>query len=276
MAEATADHPPIVVRNPALDLARVPRHWLAGSAAATGLANAVNLLFPIGERFFVRSVHAFREVWEADPALAARVKAFSGQEGHHARAHDTWNDVLRAQGYAIDPFLTWYATTMQAWDARLSPKLRLAATAAAEHYTAILAEGALSGDDSLFAASDPRMARLLGWHAVEEIEHKSVAFDVLREVDPSYLVRVAGLAIASFQLGRYWAVGARTLWRQDGLSVRAALRELRAIGGQRQMLRRVFLGGIRDYLRRDFHPDQRDNYRLAREWLAHHADDVAA
>ena len=271
-----ADAPAIVVRDPVLDLSEVPRHWLAGNAAATGLANAVNLLFPIGERFFVRSVHAFKDVWSKDPALAARVKAFSGQEGHHARAHDTWNDRLRAQGYKIDRFLGWYETTMRRLDDRMSPKLRLAATAAAEHYTAILAEGALSGDDELFAAADPRMARLLGWHAVEEIEHKSVAFDVLQRVDRSYRLRMAGLAVASFQLGRYWAIGARTLWRQDGLTVREAMRELGRLGGQQDMLRRVFLGGIRDYMRPSFHPDQRDNYPLARAWLAAHADDVAA
>jgi predicted metal-dependent hydrolase len=271
-----ADAPPIVVRDPLLDLSSVPRHWLAGSAAATGLANAVNMLFPLGERFFVRSVHAFKDVWAKDPMLAARVKAFSGQEGHHARAHDTWNDCLRAQGYQIDRFLAYYRTTMDVLDARMSPEQRLAATAAAEHFTAILAEGALSGDDDLFAGSDPRMAKLLGWHAVEEIEHKSVAFDVLRRVNPSYRLRMTGLAIASYQLGRYWAIGARVLWRQDGLTVRQALRELRQIGGRNQMLRRVFLGGIRDYMRRDFHPDQRDNYGLARAWLAAHADDVAA
>ena len=33
-------------------------------------------------------------------------------------------------------------------------------------------------------------------------------------------------------------------------------------------MKRVFLRGIREYARRDFHPSQNDNYHLAREYLA--------
>jgi predicted metal-dependent hydrolase len=267
---------PIVVRDPDLDLSTVPRHWLAGSAAATGLANAVNMLFPIGERFFVRSVNAFKSVWSKDPELAARVKAFYAQEGHHASAHDDFNAVLAAQGYKVERFLEWYAKSNAWWEKRLPAKLALASTAAAEHFTAIMAEGALSGRDHLFAAAHPEMIRLLGWHAVEEIEHKAVAFDVLKRVDPSYWLRVAGLAYATLQLGRYWAVGARVLWKQDGMTVREALRQLRAIKGEGDLVRNVFGRGIREYLRPDFHPDDNDNYEMAQAWLAKLTATVAA
>jgi uncharacterized protein len=267
---------PIVVRDPDLDLASVPRHWLANSAAATGLANAVNLLFPIGERFFVRSVHAFKPVWSKDPELAARVKAFYAQEGHHASAHDDFNAVLAQQGYRLEPFLRWYAKSTAWWEKRMPAKLALASTAAAEHFTAIMAENALSGQDHLFRSAHPEMVRLLGWHAVEEIEHKAVAFDVLRRVDPSYWLRVAGLAYATVQLGRYWAVGARVLWKQDGMTVRQALRALREMPGDKQLIRNVFGRGIREYLRRDFHPDDNDNYGMAQAWLAQMTATVAA
>jgi predicted metal-dependent hydrolase len=269
-------HRPIVPRDPELALAGVPRHWLANSAAATGLANAVNLLFPIGERYFVRSVNAFKAVWARDPELAARVKGFYAQEGRHAHAHDELNEVIASQGYDIAPFLRWYAASSARWEKYTPKKLRLAATAAAEHFTALMAEGALSREDPLLDASDPEMAKLLGWHAVEEIEHKSVAFDVLRAVDPSYLLRIAGLALATFQLGRYWYVGARTMWRQDGMSVREAVATLRAMPADKPLVQRVFLRGIREYLRRDFHPDDRDTYPLAREWLEKMGDAVAA
>ena len=33
-----------------------PQHWIDGSALATHLVNGVNMLFPDGERFFIRSV----------------------------------------------------------------------------------------------------------------------------------------------------------------------------------------------------------------------------
>ena len=257
----------ITVRDPELDLSAVPRHWFDGHVACTGFVNAVSMLFPWGERFFVRSVYAYKSVWADDPVLAARVRGFAGQEGRHAHVHDAMNALLRAQGYSIDRFLDWYASDSARWEARISPALRLATTAAAEHFTAILAENALSGDDGLLAKAHPEVAALLGWHAVEEIEHRSVAFDVLQRVDSSYALRVAGLALATMLLGKYWAVGARVLWRQDGLTVRAALRQLRGMQRDYPLLRRVFLRGIREYVRPDFHPDRRDLDSLARAWL---------
>src|SRR5439155_7494814 len=90
-----------------LDLAQVPRHWLAGNAAATAISNGINLLFPHGERFFVRSVNYYLDQIK-DETLRAQVKAFFKQEGHHAAAHDDLNAVLRVQGFEIDTFLERY------------------------------------------------------------------------------------------------------------------------------------------------------------------------
>src|SRR5262249_17194143 len=144
---------------------------------------------------------------------------------------------------------------------RLSPPvLRLAVTVACEHFTAILAEEALA-DGALDLADEP-LRHLLAWHAVEELEHKAVAFDVLQRVAPSYALRMAGLALATAMLGGFWFAASRELLRQDGLSVIGAARELRSLrsaltAGARMppsVLRHVFLGGICEYLRPTFHP----------------------
>jgi len=265
---------PIVPRTEPPLSADVPRHWLADHMVATHIANGVNLLFPVGERAFVRSVNHFLPTLH-DPELRARVKGFFGQEGRHAHAHDGFNDVLRAQGYRIDDFLERYQRVVGLIEARLSPTLRLAMTAAAEHFTAIMARDALSNAAPL-AFAHPDMRALLGWHAAEEIEHKAVAFDVLTEVDPSYLVRVTGLALASVTLAGYWAWATTHLLRQEGLGWPEALRRLRALRAaappgaapREPIVRRVFLRGIRAYLRRDFHPDDVDDYHLARDHFA--------
>src|SRR5580765_8138654 len=97
----------ITVRDFDGDLATIPRAWLGGSQVATAISNGVNLLFPHGERFFVRSVKHFLPQID-DPELRAQIKGFFGQEGRHASAHDDFNDVLRAQGYEIDRFLGSY------------------------------------------------------------------------------------------------------------------------------------------------------------------------
>ena len=66
---------------------------IGGHALATHVVNGVNLLFPAGERFFVRSVRHFLDAVE-DPALRAQVRGFAGQEGWHAQAHEAFFRVL--------------------------------------------------------------------------------------------------------------------------------------------------------------------------------------
>ena len=254
----------ITPRDLDVDFAPVPRHWLAGSAPGTAIANGVNLLFPHGERFFVRSVKHFLDQID-DPELVARARGFFGPEGRHARAHDRFNEILRTQGYEIDRFLGSYERLSGWIEERTPPALRLAITAACEHFTATLAEGAFRG--RMLDASAPQMRALLAWHAAEEIEHKSVAYDVLQRIDPSYGLRVLGLAMATVLLGGFWLWGATVLLRQDGLRWIGAARQLGAVPRE-PVIRRVFLRGIRQYLRPGFHPDQLPNQSLAAEWFA--------
>jgi uncharacterized protein len=253
-----------IPRDPAIDVSTVPRHWYADNAVATAISNGLNLLFPAGERFFVRSVNHYFDRIE-DETLRAQVKAFFKQEGHHARAHDRFNDQMRAHGFAIDPFLTRYERISRWIEARAPAKLNLAGTAAAEHFTAILADNAFA--DGVLDALHPQMRELLAWHAAEEIEHKAVAFDVLRAVDPSYAWRVAGLAYASVMLSGFWLWATIMLLRQEAITLAEARRRLRSLGGD-PVTTRVFARGIRQYLRRDFHPHDNANEHLARDWFA--------
>ncbi|HUJ59485.1 MAG TPA: metal-dependent hydrolase [Kofleriaceae bacterium] len=250
-----------------VDLASVPRHWMAGHAAATALSNGINMLFPHGERFFVRSVHHYAERI-TDPELRAQVKAFFKQEGHHAAAHDDYNRVMRAQGFEIDRFLRRYGAITQWIERVMPPALNLAGTAAAEHYTAILAEGAFA--KGALDHAHPEMQRLLAWHAAEEIEHRAVAFDVLQQVAPSYVLRMAGLAYATVMLALFWAWATGMLLRQEGYGPLRALRELATLRDEDPVIRRVFVAGIRQYIRRRFHPRDNRIDHLARDWFAAH------
>ena len=256
---------PIVARDLDVDFAQVPRHWMANSPTATAITNGVNMLFPHGERFFVRSVKHFLDQID-DPGLRAAVKGFFGQEGRHAHAHDRFNAILRAQGFEIDRFLGGYKRLASWLEAHTPPRLNLAVTAAAEHFTAILAEGAFT--QNILDNAVPEMRELLAWHAAEEIEHKAVAFDVLQTIDPSYALRIAGLAYATVTLGGFWLWGAVALLRQEGLGLRRIRGDIRRIPAGDRVIRRVFLRGIRQYIARDFHPSRNRTERIAAEWLA--------
>ena len=256
-----------IPRDPEADLTTVPKHWLAGNAAATAISNGINMLFPAGERFFVRSVKRYLDrIPEGE--LREQVKAFFKQEGKHASAHDDFNDVLLQHGFDIERFLDRYQAISRWLEDRLPGKLNLAGTAAAEHFTAILADGAFS--KGILDALHPEMQKLLAWHAAEEIEHKAVAFDVLTLVDDSYALRIAGLAYATVMLGMFWAWATAMLVRQEKLGFRGFVRELRRMRKEDPVIQRVFINGIKQYVRRNFHPRDNANERLAAQWFAAH------
>lgn len=269
--DPTTDRGPVPrPRSPGLDLdAPLPRHWFGGNVAATHVANGVNLLFPAGERFFVRSVRHYLDRVD-DPLLRAQVKGFFGQEGRHAKEHEDLFRALERQGYDVARFLALYERVAYGIIERVAPpSLRLATTAACEHFTALLAENALRL--RILDAAHPTLRALLLWHAAEEIEHRAVAFDVLARVAPGYGLRVAGLAMATACLGGFWALGTMHLLAQErdvGLArVASDFRAMRAMRRARGDTG-VFARGLRDYLRRDFHPSQADLDALASEYLA--------
>jgi predicted metal-dependent hydrolase len=265
----TFTEPPRVPRprSPGVDLdAPVPRHWFGGNAVATHIANGVNLLFPAGERFFVRSVNHYIDRVD-DPVLRAQIKGFFGQEGRHAREHERVFAMLEEQGYDVRTFLRVYERIAYgALEKIAPPALRLSATAACEHFTAIMAENVLKRP--VLDRAHPAMRALFLWHAAEEIEHRAVAYDVLRLVNPSYGLRVAGMVVSAALLAGFWAAATATLVLQERDVPRARLfgdwRSARVTRAERQ----VFLPGIREYLRPGFHPSQKDTDRLASAYLA--------
>jgi predicted metal-dependent hydrolase len=253
-----------IPRSPDLSFdADLPRHWFGGNPVATHLANGVNLLFPWGERFFVRSVRRYLDRID-DPELRAQVRGFFAQEGRHAQAHERYFEILEGQGYQIRPFLERYVRIAEWIERRVPPSLSLAVTVAHEHFTATLAELALG--HGLLDAAHPAMQQLLLWHACEELEHKAVAFDVLQKIDPGFVLRMAGLLLGGATLGGFWLLAARELLRQDGISFREGRRSVRHLVREHKVLQ-AWWRGTRDYARRDFHPWQNDNRHLAEAYL---------
>lgn len=247
--------------------AEIPRHWLGGSMVGTALANGLNLVFPDGERFFVRSVrHYLPEV--QDPELRDRVKRFFGQEGQHAREHERLLEILRAQGYDIDRFLHPYRhLAYEILAPALPAKLRLSITAALEHFTASFAVHALSSG-MLERNAPPVLAELLMWHAAEEIEHKDVAFDVLQLVDSSYALRVAGLVVAVLALWGFWTHATVELLRQEpDFDLGRVAREWVSRGAQGQGPSSAMPAAFLQYLAPDFHPNKVANDELALAYL---------
>lgn len=265
--QAGTPGPTIRVRRYDLPDEPLPRWWYDGNPVLSHGVNALNALFPLGERFFVRSVRHYLDQID-DPVLREQVRRFAAQETHHGRAHDQAIAVLEVQGYEIQRFLAWYERVAYGFVERVAPpRLRLSVTVALEHLTATLAREALT--EGFLDRAHPQIADLLRWHACEEIEHKAVAFEVYRRTGGGYVLRITGMALAVSLLLFFWSVGARHLLAQEQLSASQLAhwrRKLREQGLSRTRLLRTVFG---DYLRPSFHPDDDTSDRvLARDYLA--------
>ncbi|EHP44792.1 metal-dependent hydrolase [Cupriavidus basilensis OR16] len=174
----------------------VPRYWYRGWCHVTRFFDAFSIMFPLGEKFFIDSVKHFRGEIPAGTPLAAEIAGFIHQEATHIREHRLYNQRLAAQGAPVDELEALIRRRQQNSLQIASSAMRLALTACLEHYTAILADQLLRHPEILDGA-DPEMAAIWQWHAVEETEHKAVAFDVFRAIEPRplrrYLVRCGAM-----------------------------------------------------------------------------------
>lgn len=196
-----------------------PLWWLGGDPIATAFFNALSASFPQGERFFMDSVRPYRKA--VDPKLADQIAAFTTQEAVHSREHLVFNNSVAAQGYDFSR-IDLYLKKRFDFGRKLPPLNRLCATIALEHFTAILAHAILSGGDDL-AGAPPELKRMWHWHAIEEIEHKAVAFDTFlaatRRFSPlrRWWLRCFSMALTTIMFLQFIGFGVREFLRHDGI-----------------------------------------------------------
>ena len=257
----------IVVRRLLIDLATpFERRWNGGDAFRSAWLDALSMSFPVGEQFFIDSVrNGVKTLPNAQRArFAADVQGFIGQEATHRRIHALFNEQLQRQGLVntIEERARHRIERMEGWD----PRHAVAQTAAIEHFTAMLAHWMLTTPDAL-AGSEPRLATMWRWHAAEETEHRSVAFDVYRAMDGDERWRRRWMRVVTFffitDVARQTL---RNLWHDGALLHWGTWRSAaRLLFGSDGLVRRTWKPWIA-YFRADFHPSQQES-GLAEQWL---------
>ena len=269
----------IVVRDQRFGREQKPsRWWLAGDPVATAWHNALSATFPRGETMFIEAVKAFRE--GTPPKLEAEIRAFVKQEINHTREHVVFNKAAVEAGYDLDKIDARIEEIMG--EIKKRPQIiNLAATIALEHYTAMMAHEFLANPKH-FAGAEPETAAMWRWHAMEEIEHKGVAFDTYLHATRSWsawkrwkLKSVMMLVITVNFIKNRW-IDTLALLAQDGLTgwkIKAKLAWY--LFGTPGVLRKIVPAWFA-YFMPGFHPWNHDDRALIGKAESEFADAVMA
>lgn len=247
--------------------AGVPKYFANDDIVLSHIFAMLSATFPDGESYFVRSVAAVRDRIE-DPQLARDIEGFVGQESMHGREHRAFNAHLNALGYPTRAVERYSDRAFRLFERIGNERLHLAVTAALEHYTATLAELLLSDPDARAVFDHDAVRRLFLWHALEEAEHKAVAFDTYRHVGGTE--RMRRLAMTGVHIDFVLELIAMTVVSValDPEARRHPWRVLRSIGrlARSPFLSATALRQLAQYHRRGFHPNDRDTTALVTAW----------
>lgn len=247
--------------------ADVPKNFAGdGDPLASHLVAVLSAVFPPGEEYFVRTVRHYRDRI-TDPALRQAVNGFIGQESIHGREHRALNDLLAHHGYPVRTIEKVIDGALRLRERVLPAHVNLATTAALEHFTAVFAEELMTNPDLRAELTHPAVRNLLEWHALEEAEHKAVAFDVYRFTGGSERARI--WTMKSIRLGfmlflLQW-VPYSVLRYGDGVGIKGLVRSFRQKRVQILLNRRMW-NALREYDRPGFHPNDRNTAHLVGEW----------
>lgn len=244
------------------------RHFVRGDLLMSHIVAHLSATFPEGEDFFIRSVRHFADQI-TDPELKSHIQGFIGQEVTHGREHRALNERLHQMGYPSRRIDRGTRMDLAAFERRLSPLTCLAITAALEHFTAVLAETLLTDERAQELLGPSEVRAMLLWHAIEESEHRSVAFDVYQAVGGSERRRIWTMRIIRLTFTLNVAFFATVSLLQDRASYHP-VRLFRSVARLRHspFISRAVLARLRAYTRPGFHPDDIDNTALLEHWTA--------
>lgn len=249
----------------------IPKYWAGGDAFQSRFWDALSLIFPPGEKYFMNCVRAYRDEI-SDPKLLQDIKDFNRQEAQHSMVHRQDNERLRKQGVDVDA-LSGYIDELlnKGYAKKYSKGYNVAVTSALEHFTSIIAHSLFDKRDVMKEA-DYRVRAMYAWHAIEEVEHKGVAYDVMEDyAKVGYFKRVLALLHASYMFPRVIFRTQRALMIHDGFN---AFQRLKILGGGLWWL--VKPGGLLQpmlkaywtYYKPGYHPWQEVEQPGYEHWLA--------
>ncbi|MBK7138869.1 MAG: metal-dependent hydrolase [Bacteroidetes bacterium] len=264
------------IRKTKFNFDNTPNHYLRGNLFSTHFVNSLHIIFPVGEHFFIKSVKPFMANIKEEQ-LKKDVSNFIGQEATHAFQHEKFWKILQNQGFDIEKyskFMDYLSNNIivknytKLLGKEKAQKFSLAITAALEHYTAMLAEVVFEHEENWEQLPDD-IRNLIKWHAAEEIEHKSVAFDLLNSVDKSFALRSFSMLMATNLLFGYSLMGISYFIINDSKinHKKIPLDFIDFVKTIASPSFKKFASQWVLFFKRDFHPSQIDNMHFAENYF---------
>lgn len=277
------------------DFAQTPYHWIPNDPFASHLINGIHMILPAGELWFCRIYNKALPL-VTDDDLRLDVQGFIRQEAIHARAHSSAHPYLAEYGFETESFTQKinFLFEQLLGDAPLGqPALRkvipakqwlitrVGIIAAIEHFTGFLGQWAM--DNTSWDKADPVMADLFKWHLAEEVEHRTVAFELYQHLCITeagfYLSRQALMALAFPLFVKVLMDGYRHLAQQDNNAYQGKLAqqpiwrlllEMERIGKKSGNVPTfsAFLQATSRWVSPSFHPIHEGNTEQALAYLA--------
>ncbi len=148
----------------------------------------LSLLLPYLEPYLIRTMNVAKKQID-DPGLLKDLEGFNAQEGQHFRQHRRFNDAVRMAGF---PKLPELEEKLDADYRRFTETRSLQFNLAyAEGFEALTtAVACFSFETNQFERTHPSARELFSWHLIEELEHRTVAFDVYDHIYGDYSYRL--------------------------------------------------------------------------------------
>ena len=253
-----------------------PRFYYKNNPFSTHFINALHIVFPTGERFFVNSVLKHQKEI-TDDKLKKQVRNFCGQEGVHSAMHEKFWKILDENGYIIkgyenhiDKLLHKIIAKIEIEGTRIN-NIDLTATVCLEHFTALFGHALFEHVELNQDIVPKDMAELFQWHAAEEIEHKNVAFDVIQKVDKDeHIKRVTLMPIVTALLYFYLGIGTMMLMYQDRKYLKLTKLPKQFYDFATGLFSDLHGDLVKEYFsffKKDFHPSFLNDYHFAENFF---------
>ena len=243
-----------------------PKHWHHGDPLMTHLLTSASFFFPEGERFFIRSVRHYQNKI-TDPKLSKEILGFIAQEGIHGNEHEEYNEDVIEQGYTfLKPWKRIIKGLFKVVDRVTSREFQLGMTVSLEHVTALLAGSLLKHPEALLKGCDPKYREIWLWHAVEETEHKSVAFDTYEAIGGRFWIRSVSMVVSNLIFLPTVLIMLVQFLRRDGCLSQQLFRDAMEYHQDNGEVFIEMWTEYKSFFRKDFSPWNNLNQGLVDDW----------